>query len=446
MHHVHNAASKATGMFGGMIEEILDEIFIFLRYAKQAKNFEKAQELLDLTPLKFKRRIECRWLQIVDVVKRFIALFEPLKTFFSGLPSKEQKKPRVMTIRSFLDSPISLAYLYFLVFSLEPLDKFEKFFQTSEPVIHKLHDSVISLVADVCQCFLQQERIESVKRLDEFSEIPDTYQLEDKEILIGKKARDAMSNVNITTAQRTKFYSKVRSFYKELLRAFLHYLPLSNRFLRSAQMIDPLKLTEIKEEDLLYMHSQLKLTSDRDALLLQWRKLCADSNELVSRDIDLCEFWKAVKASEKYVVVIRLVERLFVVPHSNASTERIFSLVKNVLKPERGSLIDKNLNGLITVKSFLNSRSLSSATLPVTRDLQRHVESSRMRYRKYLDDEREREKREREEEEKREDERKVDSIKKQRTDDAARKRKLAQEYMDVAKKLLKDADDLQLPC
>ena len=104
-----------------------------------------------------------------------------------------------------------------------------------------------------------------------------------------------MVNVNITAAQRTKFYSKVRSFYKELLRAFLHYLPLSNRFLRSAQMIDPLKLTEMKEKDLLYLHSQLRLTSDRDPLLLQWRKLCADSNKLVRRDINLCEFWKVLE-------------------------------------------------------------------------------------------------------------------------------------------------------
>ena len=346
-----------------------------------------------------------------------------------------------MTIQSFLDSPISLVYLHFLVFYLEPLEKFEIFFQTSEPVIHKLHESIVSLVADVCQCFMRQEHIDRVKRLEEFTEIPDAHQLEDKDLLIGKKARDVMNGDSVTSAQRCAFYTRVRAFYKELLRAFLHYLPMSNRFLRSAQILDPDKLADMKEKDILYLHNQLNLICDQDTLLLQWRKFCAD--ELVSNDRTVCEFWKQSKDSGRYAAVLSLVEKLLVIPHSNASTERIFSLVKNVLRPERGSLIDKNLNGLITVKSFMNSRSLSSATVSMTRDLQKHVESSRMRYRQFLDDERAREKREKEEQEKRQIEKKKESEKKQRTEDAARKRKLAQEYMESAKKLLQEADRLQ---
>ena len=91
MHHVHNSVEKAMSSLIEEREEAIDETFFYIRYAKAANSFIKIQKMMDLEPLKFLRRVETRWLQIYEVVQRFLELLPALSEFFSSLPASEQK-------------------------------------------------------------------------------------------------------------------------------------------------------------------------------------------------------------------------------------------------------------------------------------------------------------------------------------------------------------------
>ena len=105
MHHIHNAASHAMSTLCHVLEDALDDIFVYLRYANSALAFEDSQRLLDLKPLKFLRLVESRWFQIHDVLILFLELLDPLKGHFASLPMMERRKGRVKDICKFLDDP-----------------------------------------------------------------------------------------------------------------------------------------------------------------------------------------------------------------------------------------------------------------------------------------------------------------------------------------------------
>jgi len=233
LHHVHNSASSAMLTLGHELEDILDEIFIYLRYAKSARAFEESQRLMNLKPLKCLRRVETRWLQIYDVIMRLLELYHPLKSHLAAQPASVRQKGRVKDIIKFLDDAHSLVYMNFVLFALAPLKKFELLFQTSEPVIHLLHEHIIDLISTVCHAFIRSEFVGEFKNLDNVASVPLNKQISDEEILIGDDARKALRNDHLTALQISRFYNRVREFYTRLLNSLIHYLPVASFILRS---------------------------------------------------------------------------------------------------------------------------------------------------------------------------------------------------------------------
>lgn len=181
LHHIHNSASQALEKMNiGYLEQLLEDLFIYLRYSKAATSFAECQKLLDMDPLKFLRHVPSRWLQIFDVLSRMIALFDALRRFFSSLPSTEKKKKRVQDISSGLNSPDTIVYIHFITFALKPLKKFELQFQRSDVIIHLLHANMTDLIGNTLTCFVKPEYVDNVKQMKDFQSIPESQQLSTK--------------------------------------------------------------------------------------------------------------------------------------------------------------------------------------------------------------------------------------------------------------------------
>ena len=358
MHHVHNAASDAMSTLGHDLEDALDNLFMYLRYAKSAQAFEDSQRLLDLKPLKFLRRVESRLLQIHDVLIRFLKLYDSLKCHFYGLPTTERRKGRVKDICRFLDDPESLAYIHFVVFALGPLKKFELLFQTSKAVIHLLHDHIVDLISSVCHAFIRAEFINEFVDLEDVISVPVQKQLPDHGLLIGDNARIALRNDYLTATQIARFYNRVREFYGHLLKSLVHHLPVASFILRAVQFLDPSRKATVSEKDMMKLKKTFLLNGDNDDFLLEWRQFLSDEVANSSHvSVDLPAMWMRMKEEGKFPLLVSIAERALILPHGNAETERVFSLLKRVLKVERNRLQDPSINGLMTVKSFMLSRS-----------------------------------------------------------------------------------------
>ena len=107
------------------------------------------------------------------------------------------------------------------------------------------------------------------------------------------------------------------------------------------------------------------MNGDNDDLLLEWRQFLSDEAAR-SSDVsgNLPTIWMRIKEEGKFPLLSSIAERALILPHGNTETERVFSLRKRVLKPERNRLQDPSINGLITVKSFMLSRSLDVQSFP----------------------------------------------------------------------------------
>ena len=77
----------------------------------------------------------------------------------------------------------------------------------------------------------------------------------------------------------------------------------------------------------------------------------ADSKEL-PQEQRVDRFWGLVGKDKRFSQLARLMKALLCIPHSNASSERTFSMVKKIVTENRTSLNNSNLCALLSCKCF----------------------------------------------------------------------------------------------
>lgn len=450
LHHVHNACSRAMCAIGEDIEELLDDIHNYLRYAKAANEFVKVQEFLGLEPLRYLRRVETRWLQIREVVDRHINLHDSLLEFFRSLPKSEKDKPKVKRILMRLEAPDTLAYLGFVSSALKPFSQFEKFFQTSKSIIHLLYSSMNDLFADVLHSFVRPSVIESMESFDEMIEISTEHQLCNENLIIGDIAKKSLRDCNITAVMRARFFSKVRQFHSSLLRALHHYLPMKQRLLKSIQMIDPGKKELVTEKDVVYLARKLGFCGDLDALKLEWRHFQSTHFEVshTGTSCSVDEFWNGIQKQNKFPSLNSVASRALLIPHGNADTERLFSTMKKLLTKDRNRLQNPSINGLLMVKAYHQAREMSASSMVIDNNMRVKVRSASSVYQQQLKKAAAQKQDAEDDLLRKQDESETEKVKKEaeirerkRKEDREEKRKLALEHMELARKIMKDLSE-----
>lgn len=395
-----------------------------------------------MDPLKFLRHVPSRWLQIFDVLSRMIAQFDALRTFFSSLPSTEKKKKRVQDISSGLNSPDTIVYIHFITFALKPLKKFELQFQRSDVIINLLHANMTDLIGNTLTCFVKPEYVDNVKQMKDFQSIPESQQLSDKDLLIGESSRQALRNDHLTAHQIFIFYERVRKFYHQLIKSFVHYLPLGRRLLQAVQFIDPSKTQLVSEKDVIYASQKLGVNCDSDCLAREYRRYLSDSRGSQEEE-NIPDFW----TSSDYDLLRQVAQRAMIIPHGNADTERLMSWLKRVVTEDRNRLQDASIGGLISVKSYLMSRGIDSSSIEINADLRLRCRNAKAAYDEYqkrrqqLENERkaQAEARQAKEKSKKEAEKRRREEAKAAEEIAEKKRRLAKELLAEASKLMEEA-------
>lgn len=443
LHHVHNATASALTSFGDdEIEDVLDDVFNYLRFAKSATAFAEAQEVLDLEPLRYKRHVKTRWLQIFDVIERHILLHPVLLNFFNDLSTAEKAREKVRRILSKLNSPDFLVYLHFLQYALKPFKRFELFFQCSDPVIHKLYDNMNALVSGILRCFVRPEHIEEFENLS--GTFPKDKQLRDQDMLIGEGTRLALRNDYITAVQRATFFSRARSFFNALITQIVHYLPLKVRVLRTVRFLDPDQKDNVPEKDIVYLSKKLNLDGDVDELKLEWRCFCCKDFKLDSNG-NIEQFWIDRAHDEeggerRFPQLSKLAQHALCLPHGNADTERLMSALNRILRRDRNRITDPTLNGLLQVKTYLSVRNISAHSLEINSEIREAVHQANANYCSQMQKLAHRESLEREREERKVEEavRRAYEINERKRVEKQKgeKRKLAMEYLEHAKNLM----------
>ena len=238
-----------------------------------------------------------------------------------------------------------LAQLEFLSAQLRCLNEFNTMFQSSEPMLHHLRGEVTKLLRDIISNFISID----VRNEDPFTiDVDCMYiQLPLDKVYMGILAtntlfelRDDMNSVLKVKRAYVEFLfesvirqTRLRFDMKDPIFKLLEFLTPSN-----AVKCVPSSLNE------LFMHlAYLADIADMTSADLEWRKQALEEPEEMA-DTSATQFWqkrlnvKTINGTLKYPNLRKVVACVMSLPSSNASVERVFSLLKLIKTNSRNAL------------------------------------------------------------------------------------------------------------
>ncbi|KAL3231572.1 hypothetical protein MRX96_023284 [Rhipicephalus microplus] len=340
----------------------------------------------------FCAHVSNRWLTLQDSLCRVEEQFAALRTyFFKGNSSRQ--RPDTQSLHNKLVSAFSekqlLAKVLFLKNCAQLFSGFQLLFQKQEPLLHILHVELIVLVQRVLSRFLRHEAFadksaEQLKRLDVMD-----ASLWKSRPEVGTDTEKSM--LEWDSSEKKRFYLGARAFYLACAKDLLQKLPLDNRVLQSASLLNWQSTNvELEVRALKYLVSQLPQVIKHEEVssaIDEWHMLKCDSNSdllaLGGERIDVR--WgkifelKSPGGQPKYPLLLRLVKCVLCLPHGNADCERGFSENKRFYE-NRYSLCFASINGLRQTKTYLRRYDGDAIKVPLSTELLQSVRRSRARY------------------------------------------------------------------
>ena len=150
LHYVSNACEhglKELFRFEALEDFVQDTSTFFSRHVAYAEKLLDLQKALDINEHRMLKYCSVRFLTMYPIVKRVVEQFPTLKQMFiEDIPKfdpKVNKQPRFIQISEAINCKFTLPTLYFIQFSLENFQKYEKLFQRDSPTIHIIYNKQI---------------------------------------------------------------------------------------------------------------------------------------------------------------------------------------------------------------------------------------------------------------------------------------------------------------
>lgn len=128
----------------------------------------------------------------------------------------------------------------------------------------------------------------------------------------------------------------------------LKIFPLSDAILRMVPVADPTKKDQFRAVQVRDLAERILQGSPEvlDNLQTEWNEFLMEEKPVGV--VDIPNFWKA--ASLEFPNLATLMQALISIPHSNAQSERVFSMLKKIYTDQRADLCKDSLNSLLAVK------------------------------------------------------------------------------------------------
>ena len=172
-----------------------------------------------------------------------------------------------------------------------------------------------------------------------------------------------------------------RNFLIELAKAYQHYLPLNNDFLRYLQYVCPKKATEEPDAEKYLLKIAKKLPhfdvySETDNLKKEIRMMRSQKEhfgeglvtyltnyvegfklqEDKEKNICIGKVWEPIISSPNYPTLSKVIRSVLSIFHGTASVEGAIKVTRNILSERSHRLTDENLNARKIVKSAVKAR------------------------------------------------------------------------------------------
>ena len=213
-------------------------------------------------------------------------------------------------------------------------DKYNKIVQSEEPLIHKLNDIYLSLFKEILVKFVKADVISTnscnITRVHYDNE---KHHISDKDLYVGQLAQGLLKNVNAQT--RHEVLEKIKLFFIASLDYMKNKFPINDTILKKAKFIGIPHRSEASFNDVEFFKERSSVTCSLDQLheefsLYQSCDLPSAvlSEERCDKQWNIFHHTNALDNSKPFKNLAQIALSVLSISHSNASAERIFSLVR----------------------------------------------------------------------------------------------------------------------
>ena len=382
-HMIHLCASHACLQLSTTLEDLCRNIYAhFSRSALRQKDFEQFQAFVEVQPHKLLRLSQTRWLSLESCVTRVLEQWEALRLYFVGFIA-EKKDPSYTTesILNGLNNKFVLAQLEFLSAQLRRLNEFNTKFQTTEPMLHHLREEVGKLLRDILSDFII---LDVVRKQDPFiidvncAEI--RVPLED--VYVGILATTTLNECRNDPASVLRVKQACLDFLIELIKQIRSRFDMRSPIFRLVEFLIPsnaVKCSPTSLHELFSTFPYLVEVADVVSADLEWRKQSLEESTVLTPDESSIICWqkrlnaKAIDGSLKYPNLRKVVACMLSLPFSNASVERVFSLLNLINTHSRNSLKRETLVGLMHTHEGMKAQEIHAPQMKLSAEFLRIV-------------------------------------------------------------------------
>lgn len=319
----------------------------------------------------------------------------------SSKTTKKVPESRLERILRMLISPQTWLYCMFLDHVIPVFDASNVQLQKEAPLIHKLRGELLSLVRNLLIKFVCPSAMSAGSSLLTVCFDKRENQKDDSDLLVGNEVRDFISShtapkmnvqdLSFLNADDVKnFYISVRKFYETAVTYLLKKLPLSNshtngELLLHAEVANVSLRTEQKFTSVMYFVNSFPVlllvptesnkARELDQLEEEFAKYQVDPLTDAEKTIDRADIqWSQL--ARKYPRLARVMLGILTIPHSNASCERIFSLVRKNKTDFRPNLGQNSLEALLVEKVWNISEEMKCYERRFSKDVLRKMKSA----------------------------------------------------------------------
>jgi hypothetical protein len=203
-------------------------------------------------------------------------------------------------------------------------------------------------------------------------------------IISGILAEESMAASDLSAQQKREIRVNCRKFYITAINQFQARFDFSDPYFDLCKIVKPevARKANPKLISCLFQRFPILKKSVRESVAQQeWRQAallkteCFNAeNEKDVTDMPVEAYWKIVLNAEKnskkmYPNLAICMQLLLSMPCSNASSERAFSVMKNIKTAKRNGLHNLTVSSLMRIKNWLKTQSFTAGTAVINKDI-----------------------------------------------------------------------------
>ena len=207
-------------------------------------------------------------------------------------------------------------------------------------------------------CYLNKKKImyKTVYVLFQVQYKDAAQQKDNDQLMIGSAAADMIEQAerhHLRPSRIQHFYSAVRMYFQDVSTYLLQKLPLRDEVLRHAEVANPAKKLTAEPGSLVFFMKRypvlIPIGESRDTILEQFaRYQVSDITSCLAERVDVT--WSNIARALDLTGLGKVMAGILTIPHSSASCERVFSVVRKNSTDQRGRLNEDTMEALLVVK------------------------------------------------------------------------------------------------